>query len=55
VRSRPSTSPGVGADAAVIVADPRQPAGAVAGGGWWGRTPGASATREVIAVAVKYR
>ena len=44
----------LGADAAVVVDDPRAP-GSVASRTWWGRTPTSRATREVIAVAVKYQ
>jgi len=45
----------LGADAAVVVADPTQPGARVAAAGWWGRTPTGQTNREVIAVAVKYR
>ena len=44
----------LGADAAVIVDDPTQAGAGVASRAWWGSTPTAG-TREVIAVAVKYR
>ena len=43
----------LGADAAVIVDDPT--GGAIASKGWWGRTPMSRASREVVAVAVRYR
>jgi hypothetical protein len=45
----------LGADAVVIVDDPTAPGAQVASRGWWGRTPVRAASRELIAVAVRYR
>jgi hypothetical protein len=45
----------LGADAAVIVVDATRPGLPVASPTWWSRTTAPRASREVIAVAVRYR